>query len=497
MPKNKKEFSLYERLLRSVAPESLNKRLIAQMKSDMLVRQYDAARSPQNNTPILRNSKSQNKELTNSINAIRENVREVVRNQPVAVKAVQVITNAVAGWGIEASIKHPDKIKEQILKDMFKDWSKNCSVDGGDFNSLQHRIMKSVVQDGESIVREVILDGYVKLQLLEADYISTYHRMPVKENEVLSNGIISDRYNRPVSYCMYEYHPGDDGGRSKIIVTPASEILHIFKRDRPGQNRGVSWFAPVLHSIYQLDQIQYTQLQRLQLAAALTAVVTKEQSSLAPELQQAQFQDDWNLSPGSVMRINPGESVSFPTIPNPDGFPEQVKTTLRMIASGLAITYEALASDLSNVNFSSARIGNLQFNSNVDAWRWQMLIPQFCEPAFKRFLKHCVIKGVDTTGVTVEWVPPVHQLVDPQNEIAAQSAAIRAGLQTLPNALKELGYDPETHLQEIAASNTKLDELGLVLDSDPRYIGNGQQASADSLAAIQANQAKAKAKNQP
>jgi len=41
---------------------------------------------------------------------------------------------------------------------------------------------------------------------------------------------------------------------------------------------------------------------------------------------------------------------------------------------------------------------------------------------------------------------------------------------TLAEAIARQGRNPEAVLAEIAATNERLDELGLVLDSDPRRV---------------------------
>lgn len=100
-----------------------------------------------------------------------------------------------------------------------------------------------------------------------------------------------------------------------------------------------------------------------------------------------------------------------------------------------------------------------------------MLIPQFCDPSFQHFLKWCtIVKGIDTAGASVEWVPPSWSMIDPDKEIAAFRNSIRSGLTSYKKAVREQGYDPEELMQEIADSNAELDALGIVLDSDPRKI---------------------------
>ena len=49
---------------------------------------------------------------------------------------------------------------------------------------------------------------------------------------------------------------------------------------------------------------------------------------------------------------------------------------------------------------------------------------------------------------------------------------------TLAQAIARQGRNPDAVLAEIAATNAKLDELGLVLDSDPRRVTKTGSAQA-------------------
>ncbi len=75
-------------------------------------------------------------------------------------------------------------------------------------------------------------------------------------------------------------------------------------------------------------------------------------------------------------------------------------------------------------------------------------------------------------------------MLDPGKESEATKQAIRMGLTTLSEAIREQGNDPEQHLREYADDLKRLDELGIVLDSDPRKTDNaGQQQKAAAPAA--------------
>jgi capsid protein len=76
------------------------------------------------------------------------------------------------------------------------------------------------------------------------------------------------------------------------------------------------------------------------------------------------------------------------------------------------------------------------------------------------------------------WTAPPAPMIDPANEGLAYMRNIRTGIQTLFEVLRERGYDPEEVLKEYAEGNKRLDDLGIVLDSDPRMTtqaGNPRQ----------------------
>ena len=98
--------------------------------------------------------------------------------------------------------------------------------------------------------------------------------------------------------------------------------------------------------------------------------------------------------------------------------------------------------------------------------------------------------GADTTGVDVlgalspVYIPPSRMLVDPARETQPIIDQIRSGLISPQEAIRERGYDPDQVLAEWQEFAKKIDELGLILDIDPRVearrkavAGNLQEAS--------------------
>jgi lambda family phage portal protein len=147
------------------------------------------------------------------------------------------------------------------------------------------------------------------------------------------------------------------------------------------------------------------------------------------------------------------------------------RASLHTISAGFRVPYELLTGDLSQVNYSSIRAGLVEFRRQIDAVQWQLFIPMFCAPVWRWFTEAAWAAGqIPSPDVPVEWSPPKFEAVDPQKDAMANLLSIRSGTMTLAEVIARQGRNPDAVLAEIAATNAKLDALGLVLDSDPRRV---------------------------
>ncbi len=107
-----------------------------------------------------------------------------------------------------------------------------------------------------------------------------------------------------------------------------------------------------------------------------------------------------------------------------------------------------------------------------------MVVPQLLNPIWRWFVQSSSTSGIRMEGIIAQWTPPRRELIDPSKEVNATIDAVRGGMMTLSEAIRENGYDPEEVMLEMQQDNERLDDLGLVVDSDPRKItGAGQVQS--------------------
>lgn len=473
--------NLFDRLVGFFSPEAGARRLRYRIQSEIAQRSYDGAQTYNWNDWFSAKSSSANAEIRKDLPKLRDRSRDLVRNSAYANRAVNVIVHNTIGAGIVPSIKGRNKSQTKAVQDMWKRWGETalCDVEGkNNFYGLQAIAVRTMVESGEILAKRSINEQVICTQLLEPDFINA----TVDEGNTYQ-GVEIDENGREIQYHIYQQHPGDIRQvNQKYIQVPAREIVRMLKRERPGQIRGVPWAYPVIETLNNLADLQKATLVRQKVSACYVAFITESQNDavLPDAMKIAKRELESQLEPGSLRYLQQGQNVQFASPPTAQGYNEFNRECLKEIAAGFGVSYEALTGDYSNVNFSSGRMGHLEFQRNIEAWRWQVIIPQFCNPLFKWFLEWCELMGVKTDGITVEWTAPAREMIDPTKEIAAITASIRSGLKTLPEALREQGQDPDKVLQEIADSNAKLDALNIVLDSDPRKLtGQGMAQMND------------------
>lgn len=411
---------------------------------------------------------------------IRNRCRDLVRNNPWAAKGVSVIVNNAVGFGIRANITAGSKLRTRRAQDLWQAWAETtaCDADGLlDFYGIQALAFRSLIESGECLIRlrprrpEDGLPVPMQLQLLEPDMIADDAYVLTRANPNTGNtiyrGIEFDPLGRRVAYWLYRIHPGADTLEysSEITRVPATEIIHLFRRDRPGQDRGVSWLAPVVVTLRELGIYEDALLKRQQIANLFAGFITSDD----PAAFEAELNDELpDLQPGTMYMLANGRSVTFNEPPKAESDPAFRDACLRAIAAGLGVTYESLTGNLSEVNFSSARLGAMEFGRSLDAWAWNLFIPRVCQGVFAWFQQMATASGVDLTDARAEWTPPSRTLVDPAKEFNALLTAVKTGVMSLPEAIRSQGYDPVALAEEQAEYLGVLDSLGIKVESDYR-----------------------------
>ena len=264
------------------------------------------------------------------------------------------------------------------------------------------------------------------------------------------------------------------GGLDSKLVA-ATEVAYAYRPDRPEALHGATWFSPVIVRMKDFGDYEDAQLVRQKIASCYTVFRTGVIEDDGPDTDSNGMPvEDGPLlgavEPGIIEDLPDGADVKFAQPPGVDGYEPYSRVSLTAVAAGVGLPYEVLTGDLSKVSFISGRLGRLDLKSSVETVQWNILIPQFCEPVGQWFLDAVEFAGGDITDCEVRWTPPRFPMASPETEVPADRDAVRAFQKTPSQVLRERGEDPDSFTAEYAADLKRFDDLGIIVDCDPRRV---------------------------
>jgi lambda family phage portal protein len=333
-----------------------------------------------------------------------------------------------------------------------------------------------MVIDGEAFALLVNADDGLRVRLLDAEQVDPSLNRELRDGGRIVQGIEFDAAGRRVAYHVLPERPGMPFAVLPLTPkrVPAELMVHMFRPEVPGQVRGVSWFAPIMLRIADLDQTRDAQIVRQKIGAMLAGFIKSMNGSGQPfEGEQQGGTLLGGLEPGTLKYLGPDEDIVFsepPTI-GADGI-AFMKLTEREIAVGLGLPASIFTGDLSDVNYSSIRAGLVEFRRRVEALQHGVIVFQALRPIWRRWAMTEVLSGrVKSTvdaALPAKFITPKQQWVDPAKDVQAELDAIAGGLMSRREAVTSRGVDIEALDAEIAADNERAKALGLTFTNPNR-----------------------------
>lgn len=466
---------------------ALKREMAARTLETIQKRRYDAAAYGRRTNNWYASSRSASSEIALSLWTLRNRSREMVRNNEWAGRAIQVISINTVGTGIRPAISirakngKPKKgnserekqltQREEKLKLLWNDWADSCKCDYDgrmNFYGLQKLVMRAVAESGECLIVKKVVNGELRIKILEGDYIDSNKHdggLQVAGQGFNFYGVRYNAQGQREGVWVYPNHP-EIGNDTSVFYTEEN-VIHVYEVLRAGQARGVPMGVATFLRMRDMKDYEDAQLLRQKVAACFTAFVHNSPDSLLDKDLNETSSDFEKLEPAMINYLAPGEQVTFAQPPTVEGIEPYIRVGLRAVAAGYNVPYETLTTDLSNVNFSSGRMGWLDFHRSITAWQRDIMNPAL-EKAFAWFMQITAITTGITDTVIAEWTAPKREMIDPVKETNGVIAQIQAGLKSYPEAVREAGYDPDDTMSEIKAWNDKIDEYKLVLSTDLR-----------------------------
>jgi lambda family phage portal protein len=454
-----------------------------QLSKEQRLRRWEAAKDSRRTENWYTTAGGANTDLRTAWRRLVSRHRDLVDNNPWADRAVRVKTNSAIGDGVMGT---PRNASRRYIE-AYQEWAESTDCDWHgrlNFYGLQSLIYRTVSASGSCLVRRRIDPAAagrglipLRLEVLEPDWLD----MDRDNGITIQFGQQFTESGQLEGYWIRQSHPGEkgwSGTRIQSDFVPASEILCIYDVRRPGQRLGVPDGASVIISLRDIDDIQQAQLLKTKIASCFTAFVYDSESPDQVVATAAELTD--TLEPGAIEILPPGKQITFANPPSSGDFTTDMRHYLHAVAAGYSITYEALTGILNDVNFSSGRMGWIEAFREVARLRWNVIVPQLLTPIGRWFNEAAATVTMRGPRQMI-WTFPRRELIDPSKEIEALIQAVAAGIMSLSEVQRSLGYVPTEVISELGQDKAAAEAAGLqlkVFAADAVSNGSGVPAAA-------------------
>lgn len=452
-----------------------------------IVAEYDAARTTTDNSRHWANADALSADEANSPfvrHALRNRARyEAQENNSYAKGMCLTLANDTIGTGPRLQMLTRDRDVNQQIERRWESWARKIQL-ASKLRTM--RLAKAI--DGETFAMMVTnerVDNPVQLDVvpIEAEQISTPRSM-IGRNAV--DGIEFDRFGNPTIYHLLKQHPGGSAMMSTADFDPipASSMLHMYRRDRPGQHRGIPEITPALPLFAQLRRFTLATIAAAETAAEFAAVMR----STGPAIEDPADVDAMQaieIEMRSMLSLPKGWDISQLKAEHPSTTYEMFRNAiLNEIARCLNMPFNIAAGNSAGYNFASGRLDHQMYFKSIDVERSEWVLFLLDRLLSAWFDEAAMVAGVipDGLGAVSElphtWHWDGREHVDPVKEANAQGTRLANGTTTIPAEYAREGKDWEVEQERQAEA------LGIAVEDlralqVKKLYGSGPAASEE------------------
>lgn len=483
--------TVLDRMIGWVSPGAGLRRMAARAQ---LTRAYLAA-SPSDSWRPKRSTASANANHLADAPALRAKSRFLIENVDYISAGMNARVGMLVGTGIVPRWSGTDG---DALARLWEEWVPMADADGQcDYYGLQALAVRAMDADGEVLIRLRVRrpeDGLpvpLQLQVLEVDWLDAVRDRNPDTGNVISQGKEYDMLGRCVAYWLYDAHPGDPVQRSGVRMqsnrVPADNIIHLFAPTRPGQRRGFPRLSPAIIRARDEQLLEDAELQRKNMEARLGVIASTDPASMENPLASGQPNPDpaslGPLAAGGITHVGVGQNITTIEPQAAPGFVDYCKHNIHLVCAGGGFTYEQATGDMKGVNFSSARIRQIDIRREVEQLQWHTLVPVLCRRVCRTFANLAAAAGLLSArapAYTLEHSTPKWDYVDPGEEVDATLEEIGGGLTSFSEAARRRNDDPKVRRAELASDIAEFKSLGIWDDLLALRGGRGGQGPASA-----------------
>ena len=450
-----------------------------------VARGYDASSEGRRNKGWFRPSTTGAQEASRASEKLARTGQDLGRNNPLARRVKRTWANSSVGGGIVLNVLSNSDSKAKKFNDEFDDWaeSTDCDFEGHHtLYGLQWLWVATLVESGGVFIRQHVNPKKkfpLQLQTFEQSQLDR-SKSKLNDSGSIIDGIQFNAIGQIEGYWFIVDATNTKLGRpAKSKFHSVDSIIHIYDKERAGQHLGVSWLHAVANTLKNYNTSVDAKLMQQQIAACFAIIIEDAQAPSGVGLGDGTSTMPDEIQPSMIEHVQAGtkvHTVSPPKADNSLGFDTGIK---RDIAMGTGLTYEQLSGDYSKVNFTSGRMGKMDFFGELEHMQKHILLPAL-NKIFKWYDSIYQIKK-GRGKYKADWTFPPRAAVNPKEEFDVLMAKVRHGMKSPSKAAKELGEK----LELIIAQWNKDKELfgDLPFDVDPSvFAATGNQLDDDDAA---------------
>lgn len=429
---------------------------------------YDAAQTTNENRRHWANADGLSANAANSPEVrrtLRNRTRYEVANNTHAKNIVLSLANYTVGTGPRLQMVTSD---DQINRAIESEWTRwTLAIDlPGKLRTM--RMAKA--EDGEAFAVFITRNNYrtpvsLDIRLYEADQVTTPGLfMPTPNN---LDGVVLDDNGIPVEYHLATQHPGDTSfgiNLNGYRRMPASQVLHYFRQDRPGQARGVSELTAALPLFALLRRYGLATLHASEEAATHSGVLQTRMPPAGDQFTGEGAGQAAEMPIGATLEAERGAmtvlpegwemkqiDAKFPTAQF-EMFHDKI---LGDIGCVLQLPFCVVACNSSGYNYASGRLDYQSYDLSLKIER-ATIEQQILDRAFAAWIDEAIrIEGylpqparMIKTNFDHQWFWDGREHVDPSREANAQETRLRNRSTNLAFEYAKTGRDWEVELSQ-------------------------------------------------
>lgn len=453
---------------------------------------YDAAQTTDDNRRLWGDADGLSARAANDP-AVRRTLRNRARyervNNSYLEGIVQTLANHTIGTGPRLQLLTDDEAFNRRYERAWASWSEAVG-----FAAKLRTMRMSRVVDGEAfllLATNPKLPTAVQLDVVtvEADQVATPNLFYPTKSAV--DGIEFDAYGNPDAYTVLRQHPGDTLWQAapwEYDTVSADLMIHWFRRDRPGQCRGVPEITSAIADFSELRRFSKAVLAAAETAADFAAMLYTDASADSDTVEGTPF-ETMPIEKRMMVTLPAGYRAEQLKAEHPTTtYPDYERQNVNRFTRCLNMPRNIALGDSSGYNYSSGRLDHqIYYNSvRIDQHDCRLVV---LNRVFRAWLAEALLVDRRSRSADVrledyphQWFWDGMESIDPEKDANAAEKRIAVGVSNLSIECAREGRDYEMVLRQRAREVALMDQLGLS-PAAPAPATPNQQPPGDGNAA--------------